>query len=557
VVVAQGAPARLVESRALPAGATKELDELLRRHRAARLVRLVPGPRTLARCVNIPHASPAEAVAALGLIAEAELPETLPAHRRAAGLIPDIAREGSLTGLLTGWRDHENDPPLVAAAHGAPETWAAEPAALAALRSHTAAAVYADPQQGSIVLLISGPVRTVARVLVEDNASPEVWNQSLRRAIEETSRAAGASEEPRASGRSLLLADAAQDALAGLTGGKSQEPGWLDEFGLAFGAAILALSENPAERALAGMTAEAPRERRRGAEGAIAWLSVRRNAWRAVAAGAIALFVLPLTLAWARLAVLESKVSELHAQEGSREELARTAALYATLQKSRWPMTKLLADVSGALPVGVRVESIRLAPDQGLGLEATADSADALGAFQQNLNKSGIFSDVRISRADSGPGGSVAFEINAVVASPFLNAPPTEDFAAQPLAVRLYGEGASNTNWDADSDKSASPRPPRAERARPEGASAGGDKPEADDDGPSAPSRPSGSGSDELPDVLTDDQITAMDFNGAMKAWAARKKSLSAQKGLDQATKDRITSEIDRLKAQMDAKKPK
>jgi len=276
-----------------------------------------------------------------------------------------------------------------------------------------------------------------------------------------------------------------------------------------------------------------------------------------VASASAAILLLPLGLAWATVAVLDAKVAALHAQEGSREELARAAALHEVLRKSRWPMTKLLADIAGALPVGVRVESIRLAPDQGLGLEGTADSADGAITLQQNLNKSGIFSDVRIARADTGAGGTVTFEISAAVVSPTLNAPPIEDFASKPLAVRLYGEGASNTNWSADSDKTASSRPGRPERpARPEGDNGKSDDGKAGD-GPSAPSRPSGAGSDDIPEALTDDQIKAMDFNGAMKAWAARKKALSTQKSLDQPTKDRLTSEVDRLKTQMDAKKAK
>jgi Tfp pilus assembly protein PilN len=323
----------------------------------------------------------------------------------------------------------------------------------------------------------------------------------------------------------------------------------MDEYGLAFGAAILALSGNPAERSLTRMTDQAPRRRRDPAQRAVAWLSVRRNALRAVAVAAVALFLLPLGLAWARAAVLDAKVTALRDQEGSREQLTRSAALYEVLQKNRWPMSKLLADVSGAMPVGVRVESVRMAPDQGLGLEASADSAEAVSAFQQNLNKTGIFQNVRISRADTAPGGAVAFEIDAAIVSPFLSAPPAHDFAAQPLAVRLYGEGASNTTWSADTDKAASSRPERPSRTDEAGES-GGD----DGGGLSAPSRPSGGDADEAPVPLTDEQIQAMERGPAMKEWARRK--TFPTKALDQETKDRLASEVEKLKAQMDAKKP-
>jgi Tfp pilus assembly protein PilN len=557
VVVAQGSPARVLEARTLAPGATRELDEMLRRLRVWRLVRLVPGPRTMARCVSIPQTGPAEAAAALGLIAEAELPETIPPHRRAAGVIPDLLRPGAQTGLLTGWPIREADPPNPPVTHAAPETWATEAAALAALRGDGGVAVFADAEQGSISLLASGPARTVARVLVEDNSTPEVWARSVRRAIAETCRTAGIEKDPGlATDSVLMLSGPALAVLAGPSGGNAAKAGWLDDYGLPLGAAMLALSENPAQRSLTEMTAEARSERRGAPERVAAWLTVRRNAWTTVGVSLAVLLLLPLGLAWARSAVLDAKVAALHAQEGSREELDRSAALYDTLQKTRWPMTKLLADISGALPIGVRVESVRLSPDQGLGLEATADSAEAVTTLQQNLNKTGIFRDVRIARADTGVGGAVTFEVDAAVASPFLNAPPAEDFAAQPLAVRLYGDGASNTNWSADSDKATSSRPNRPDRpARAEGDAASGNK--AGADGPSQPSRPSGSGKDDVPEPLTDDQITAMDFGTTIKAWSARKKAVSANKSLDQATKDRLASEITKLEVHRDAEKAK
>lgn len=558
VVIASGSPARLVEARSIERGVARELDEMLRRFRVGRLVRLVPGSETVVRCVSIPQAGTADAAAALGLIAEAELPDSIPRHRRAAGIIPDAHREGAQTGLLVGWPVRSSDASPAAISRAVPEGWAAEAAALAALRGDSAIAGFADARTGSISLLVSGPARSMARVLREDNSAPDIWAEGLRRALTETCRTAGFEGTVGfTAGQSLLLSESARAALAEPSGGKAGKPEWLETYGLALGAAMLALSENSASRPLAGLSAQAPALRQQSYERAIDWLSVNRNAWKAVAVASAALLLLPLGLAWATVAVLDAKVGALHAQAGSREELARVAALHAALRKTRWPMTKLLADISGSLPLGVRVESIRLAPDQGLGLEGTADSADGAITLQQNLNKSGIFRDVRIARADTSAGGAVTFEIAAAVVNPTMNAPLVEDFAAQPLAVRLYGEGASNTNWTPDSDKVASTRPGRPERpARTEGDA---DKSDAgkSGDGPATPSRPSGSGSDDIPEALTDEQIQAMDFNAAMKAWAARKKSLSTQKSLDQPTKDRLTSEVDRLKAQMDAKKAK
>src|SRR5207245_2223573 len=104
----------------------------------------------------------------------------------------------------------------------------------------------------------------------------------------------------------------------------------------------------------------------------------------------------PMLLSGARLAILEHKTAAVAAQRATQAESARRAALYAHLEQTRWPMTKLMADIAAAAPVGVVVDTLRISPEQGLSLQGTAKSSDLLNQLEQNLNKTGLFRDVKI-----------------------------------------------------------------------------------------------------------------------------------------------------------------
>lgn len=556
VILANRNGVSLVEARTLENEAG--LDELLAQLKVERLVRIAPAKETVARCASVPAGTAEELGAAASLLAEAQLPESIAAHRRAAGIVPAGDGSQGRMALLVGWHG-EAGAPINSEIE---ETWTTPAASLAALRQGIGSAVYADAEEGSISLLVFGATRSVARVLVESAPSTGVFSRSVGVVVSETCGAAGVVPPAlhiNSSGIILFLDPAAVLATTKLVGGVPDQKAWFEQYGIALGAAIIALSKDPLLRPLALMKAAAPVKRQSIPERAVTWLSVPRNAWGLLAASVAILFLGPLVIAAGRLSILESKSVGLGDKKQERAESAKRSAMKKQLEISRWPMTKLLGDISGAIPVGVTTESIRLASDQGLSIQGSAESPDLINKMQENLNATKLLANVKLNHIESSSTG-VEFDVTADVVNPYAKALGVEDFAAKPLAVRLYGDGALNTTMPKNKGKegSSSPAPSRtASRGadRPEHSNGGGgDKPDRADRGGSRsseePKRPSASAaSSEAPPPLTDDEIKKMDHGAAMKAWAARKKILPSS---DAATKSRLDEEIRKLREQMD-----
>lgn len=526
VIVQNRTGVALLEAASLTPGDAQGLNEVLRRHRVEELVRIAPADQTICKSVVLPPGDDAALDAALALMAEAQLPESLPAHRRAAGAIPDRPRAGGVSGLLIGWRpDSGTRPdPILETVN---EFWTAPIACLAVLGVSGSIAALIDQGTGVVAVIARGEARTLARVLIGgpfDMTGPQA-------AIRETAEAVGLTDHPKP-GVGLHLDRADRERLAASVKDLPAEPQWLDEFGLALGAALVAVAERASTRRLASMQAVPPEDRVSVTERVVNWLSTPTRAYATIAAALVAVLLGPVAIAALRATVLGARAEALQQFESDREDLARQAALYQALEQTRWPMSKLLADVAAATPVGVVVESLRLSPEQGLGLDGTAGSIDQLTQLQGNFNRTGLFRDARIDRSESTPEG-VKFTFTARVTNPHVSSPhgPESDFVARPLAVRMYGEGASNTAF-------ASAPEARGRRDRSSAPGSGATR---------APDRPAGGASESVPPPLSDAEIAAMERNAAGRTWAERKAYLQKNPRLDPATKARLDTEIEKL----------
>ncbi len=206
-------------------------------------------------------------------------------------------------------------------------------------------------------------------------------------------------------------------------------------------------------------------------------------------------------------------------------------------------MTKLMADISGATPEGVTLDSVTLAPDQGLALKGSAESQELLNQLQKSLNDTGLFEKLKVARAEATSSG-VSFDLSADVVNPHTPVKPADDFAARPLAVRLYGEDA--TLYPSTSEAAADASGPE----RREGRSGRDDRSERRTrESPSARPAPA---KVEIPPPLTDEQIGALDRAGAMKEWALRKK-VAGSTQVDAPTRERLEKEIPKLAERMRA----
>lgn len=551
LVVVEGSPRpRLIEAITLTGDTAQALSEAHKRSRFSLLVRVAPGRGTIARSASVPVGKPEETAAALGLLAEAQLPGTLPPHRRAAGVIADGSTNGTRAVLMTGW-DGPADPagPMLKRVR---ETWTTEIAALAVLRGNESPwAACTDPAEGSVSVLATGPDRTAARVLIEDAVSPARFRQSAARVVSETCAAVGLDVVARDLAGVAMDPRAAAHLRATVTG-VPDERVWLEDYGIALGAALAASSTDPLSRGLASMQESAPSEHASPIERAAAWLARPRNAGLALAAAAALMLLGPLALAGARLAILQAKSAGLADRTKIHAEQKLRTALYEQLRASRWPMTKLLADATAAAPVGVTADSITISGEQGVTIQGSADNPTLVNQFQANLNATRIFGTVKAPRVVAS-GSGVEFDLTAAVTNPHAKAAAADDFAAKPLAVRLYGEGASNTAAPRGSSVSSeSPRPAsrgarRAETERPASSERSGD------DSARETRRPSGGSPDQPPTPLTDADIQAMDLTKARAEWVSRRTFPQKNPTADAATKARLDDEVRKLRERMDA----
>ncbi len=563
VVLANRNGVSLVEARTLDKEAG--LDELLTQMKVERLIRVAPAKETVARCASVPAGTAEELGAAASLLAEAQLPESIASHRRAAGIVPQGDGSGGRMALLVGWQGDAG----AKIGDEIEETWTTPAASLAALRQGVGSAVYADAEEGSISLLAFGTTRSVARVLLESAPTAGVFSRSVGVVVGETCNAAGATVPAmhiNTTGIILSLDPASMAAAIRLVTGVPDKKDWFEQYGIALGAAIIALSKDPLLRPLASMKAAAPVKRQSIPERTVTWLSRPRNAWGLLAASIAVVFLGPLAIAEGRLSILESKSVGLGDKKQERAESAKRSAMNKQLESSRWPMTKLLGDISGAMPVGVITESIRLASDQGLAIQGSAESADLINKMQENLNATKLLANVKLNKIET-VGSSVEFDLTADVVNPYLKAAGVEDFASKPLAVRLYGDGALNTTMPKNRGKesSSSSQPTRT-------TSRGGDRPERSGNGggggggggageradrgsrtSEAPKTPTANAAPgEAPPPLTDDQIKKMDKPTATKEWVSRKTFPQKNPSADAATKSRLDEEVRKLREQMD-----
>ncbi len=509
-----------------------------------RVVRVAPGAEAICRTSAIPRGAESEMLAAAALQGEARLPDATPAHRRAGGVVLGPAGEPA-GALLAAWRARASARGL-ALPQGVDETWCPVMAALAALRgADESPAWFADPADGSISLLSGRGGSVSARVVVEDSSSAVVWGEAVESAV-------GSPLEEGQGGARVGLGEGARAALAPVPGA-SGDPAWLGAYALALGA-ILAW-QSPLLRPLAQLRLDAPTPREHPIVKGASWLARPRNAGIIIAASLALLVLAPLGLAKVRLAVLDKKSQKLAEAKANRVELDRRAAVYAELAGMRWPLSKLLSDISRATPQGVVVHELRLIPeqggqtegDQGVTLRATAEKRQLLDDFIDNLKKTRMFGGIKPGRTESREGESVDFDLTFGVASPHENfaATPDWDWAQKPLAVRLYGEGSSNktppVGVDRSNGGSTSDRPVRRSARASEGAT-----------GEDAASHASRTGSsDAIPEALTDDQISKLDRATAMREMTGRRKYAQSHASLDASTKRRLDDEVTKLKERM------
>ncbi len=502
------------------------LAQAIARGRVRAVLRVVPAGSVVVRPVGAtpPAGNAAQVRSALDLVAEAQLGGTFAAHRR-GGLGLAGAPGGPGETFALGWSGEHTADALddERVARLAPQVWVPEPVALAGLCVRGGCAWAASVDRGAGVVAVCTATGRV-RVLREDADDAAAWAECLAG----VARVIAPEAPPRLPAQGGLALGPGLTLPEG-TGGQEK---WLAEHGVAWGAALAAVGPSAELHGACGMTPQAPVPYRPALVRAADALTPARRAWTVLAACAVLLLLGPWALAWTRHAILKGQAAA-SGEDDAESVFAQKQAEHAQMLKDRrWPMTKLLADLTGAMPAGITLETVSLEYGQPVRVTGAAESPDLVSQWRAALDKSRVFADVRAPSVEA-----ARFELTARVAQPFgansvlvAKPPASNGTAGTPPGPRPSGGG---------------------------GGGAGGTRGGARGSGQSAPAAsaaatPAAKAPPPVPGAITDAQIEAMDLPTATREWGQRK-AAAGRPGVSETDKSRLTSEADKLQARRKA----
>lgn len=543
------------------------------------VVRVVPTRESVGRVVHVPTAGDADLQRTLKLVVEAEAPPNVMGHRMGAAFLPVASSAaGGASGqtrsiLLTGWV--ATSVPAAArvgklgeeleVGDGIEERFCTPLGAAAALRgADEGDIVDARESEQALSVLIGGAgggeAKAVARVVIDEPDDGMSWSQVVEATVEGAIELMGESGALSTSWKSDIerswpTGAACAGMAAKRVSGVAIDQAWMRKHAIALGAACCGLDEYRGSFGLSDILRDAPKVYKPLSTRVVEWASAPGRAAALVVLALLGMLLIPWGVSYARTRVLQTSTKDLAEVRGKSKDVELRAAMYQQLQSERWPMTKLMADISGAAPVGVTITEYRATVGQNITLVAEAESREMVTKFESNLNATKLFASVTQKNVD--PKGTMVGFTYVLTVGPNAHAAtkPVEDFVATPLAVRLYGEGASNTL----PPKGAAPAPVRTTRSSSSspavtttigGKSGSGSGASAESSQVSR--RPSGSGTNEPPAAVADADIAKMTRSEAMKGWAERKRFLSANPKADPTIKTRLDEEVTKLKARMD-----
>lgn len=577
------APDQVEQTLTLPAGDRAALEAAVKRAKPDRVVVVIPAARTVGRVVSAaPPAGTAQQIAAaMDLIAESQLGSTLPAHRRAAGVLPfgptagvagsagvtASAGSGSAAGgdplVALGWAGMLGDEPILEARGCEDAVFVPEAVALAALASAAGAslggcelALSASVEDGGVLVLARGPKRAVLRDVIEEADDAGMFASAVADDLAQAAGLAGVTVAPSVAPepekpRSVRLQAPGGRVIANaLIAGARRDQLFLDDSGLLLGAALAVagpIGGSALSSPLLGLQHDAPIP---STPVFLRAAQALASPWRAGAVLGVCAAVLVASMlgaSYGRYWLLQRQLDRSPGDPQAQQAALVQAEFYSLLRQRRWPMTKLLADLTATMPKGVMLESLTLEKSKDVSLSGTTESDDAVSSWRESLARTGVFTDVRTPRLDGSSFSLAATVSNAMAVVPgstyeaaAKNAPPpvTADSPATSGSTR-GGSGAAPAGRGPNTTGNTQGR---GRDGGGGGATSGGGSGGAGAGGKAATREP--------PAPLSDDQIAAMDRGMATREFGARRGAMNIP-GLDAATKQRLADEAEKLRQRM------
>ena len=227
------------------------LEDWLAEHAVGRVICVLPAASVICRTCTLPDASPEQLQMAIGLQAEAHLPDIAPPHRLGLAVLDAAPGETTRCGLMLAWPESAAvpEPPT-----DREMTFAPDVAALAALLDGQRPAeplIWIGRSDGSVALAITHAGGTVFRSTREDPGQDGAWPANIGRVIAETALGIGhgstfvdtlvATTRAKVAdlpSDGLLMPVELMQAASVRIDGVSADPGWWSTYGVAVGALL-------------------------------------------------------------------------------------------------------------------------------------------------------------------------------------------------------------------------------------------------------------------------------------------------------------------------------
>jgi len=438
----------------------EELEALLKEESPSQIYAILPGSLTVCRTTTLPDVGEDQIFEALRLQAEAKLLGQTSVHRRAFAALEPAIGETNRVGLIVAWPENSAHslPRCLDDARFIPDV-ASIAALLGGLRPNDPTVV-ADPSDGTVTISISHANGTALRATREDCATNDSFHKGIVRVARETAslhnhtdsftdnlaeQLSSALEQQRDAELLFILPPAITESLSNrVSNTPNNDATWWATWGIAVGG-LLALTGSLQTLTTMRLDAEVvhPTVTQRLTER----LESRTFAIKLATVALLLLAIGPALFAGIRLTMLEMMNPTIATQYASLVESRKQQIVYKELGKTAWPMTKVIADVTNNVPIGIEIDSIRIDIGQPISLRGRAIKADGktaaelIASMQTNLQKTGVFKDITFAYDPAGTYGDREFDLWATVSDP-LRRPRyslEEDFGKWTLAMRQAG----------------------------------------------------------------------------------------------------------------------
>lgn len=371
------------------------------------IVRVVIGAAsTLARTISLGHGDTVDLEHHVADQAWEQFGDGTPAHRMGSMVLPEGAGDAGRVGVMTAWPEHTeqrmpggvDDPLCVPDIVGL--------LSVLGTSRPDVPLYWVDPADNSVALVIAGMGHVAIRSThadLGDNPSGAVAHLVLEACI----NAGWSADEARALAANVTEGSSDTPHL-GLPTGMRDElirrcagdvPEDLDRFGIML-ACALATTDDCA--ALTLMRPSLPEVVPTLADRVQDRLSDRAMAIRLVAVFLLALMFAPLAFNGVRLALLSMAHGDIERAVLSASASEQRNRMYRQLGQGSLPVTKLLADIGAATPLGIRIDTIRMGAGEPLRINGSATKyqgqmpADLITMMKEELGRHGVFQDVSV-----------------------------------------------------------------------------------------------------------------------------------------------------------------